>query len=92
MVDLAIETNNGWILVDYKSDHKPPITGSSRYDKYNKQMQLYALGWEMLTGSLPKEVYLFYLAVGELAVVEVERRHSIEITEQIRICNNEKFD
>ncbi len=63
-VDLAFEDDEGWTLVDYKSYHPDPSDLKGDGDRYRKQLLLYALGWQKLTGQLPVRALLFYLQDG----------------------------
>jgi ATP-dependent helicase/nuclease subunit A len=67
-VDLAFEEEDGWVLVDYKSD-----TVASNRDElvrfYAPQVTLYRRYWERLTGR-PARAALFFVATGETVWVE----------------------
>jgi len=61
-VDLAFEEDDGWTIVDYKSDATPT---RARRQQYQRQLDLYAACWQMLTGRPVKERLLVYTATGE---------------------------
>jgi ATP-dependent helicase/nuclease subunit A len=67
-IDLAFEEEDGWVLVDYKSD----AVSSNRDDLvrfYSPQVALYRRYWERLTGRTAR-AGLFFLSTGELVWVE----------------------
>lgn len=43
-IDLLIETDDGWLLVDFKTKSKDSITGKDLYDSHLMQLAAYALG------------------------------------------------
>ncbi|HTY41927.1 MAG TPA: UvrD-helicase domain-containing protein [Thermoanaerobaculia bacterium] len=63
-IDLAFEEDDGWILVDYKSD-----TVSGNRDAlvgfYTPQIAIYRRAWERLTGR-PAKAGLYFVHTGEL--------------------------
>ena len=61
MIDLVFLENDGWVIVDYKTDN---IKGSRLKDlatKYGPQVRLYANAWEKCTGDKVKETGLYFL-------------------------------
>lgn len=71
-LDLAIEDEDGWTILDYKSDRVSPSQVAERNAIYLNQLQIYALGWEKLTGRLPKEAMIFYLDPDLIIPVSLE--------------------
>jgi len=71
-IDLMYETDLGWILIDFKSDQRLPNKQSIRWQKYEMQLQLYALSWKLLTGTLPKAAYLSFLTESNAIQIDLE--------------------
>lgn len=61
-IDLVFEEDDGWVLVDYKSDQ---VNGKRLADlvaHYAPQVRLYAEAWEKCTGAKVKAAGLYFLA------------------------------
>lgn len=58
VIDLWFQDDAGVILVDYKTDS---VWDAQREAEYSTQLRLYAAALGRLTGSLPKEAYLYLL-------------------------------
>jgi len=67
-IDLAFEEDDGWILVDYKSDTVTPDNRDALEAFYAAQIGHYRRSWERLTGR-PTRAALFFLHTGELAML-----------------------
>jgi ATP-dependent helicase/nuclease subunit A len=67
-IDLVFEEQDGWVLVDYKSDKVTPANRASLEAYYRPQIELYRSYWEKLTGR-PTRAGLFFLSSGELAML-----------------------
>lgn len=69
-IDLAFREEEGWVLVDYKTDR---VTGSGRLEAlarhYAPQLRLYARAWEHCTGEPVKEMLLFFVDGGATCAV-----------------------
>lgn len=66
VVDLAFEEEDGWVVVDYKTDVKPDL------DAYERQVRAYARMLERATGKRVKEGYLCVLSDGPAEEVRVK--------------------
>ncbi|RJP76404.1 MAG: hypothetical protein C4524_10015 [Candidatus Zixiibacteriota bacterium] len=71
-LDLAFQRDDGWVLVDYKSDRRPLALSPERLAAYRAQLAFYARGWEGLTGTLPREALLFFLHTGVVEAIPME--------------------
>lgn len=67
VIDLCFREENGWVLVDYKTDQASP---EEILERYRLQMQWYRKALEQITGLPVKETYLFALRSGCAVVVE----------------------
>ena len=59
--DLLFREGDGWILVDYKTDHA--ADGGSLLEKYSMQLGLYRLAAELVLGEPVREAYLYSFAL-----------------------------
>jgi ATP-dependent helicase/nuclease subunit A len=64
-LDLAFRDKQGWTIVDYKSDRISADKLNERHEIYQRQLQIYALGWRELTGELPVEAIIYYLNLNQ---------------------------
>ena len=83
-VDLAFEDDEGWTLVDYKSDHYDPASETPS-GFYRDQLLIYSVGWEVLTGKSPLRSLIFYLHAGhcaEIVLNDVNRKRIAELLGQ----------
>ena len=65
IVDLAFRTDDGWVLVDYKSDVAATRIEVWRRTRYRAQVSLYAAAWERITGETVAERVLLYTVTGD---------------------------
>ena len=63
-IDLLLETNAGWILIDHKSTQLAPDHWGQLADEYGAQMDTYAESVERVTGELVVEKWLFLPVAG----------------------------
>ncbi|MFY9550382.1 MAG: 3'-5' exonuclease, partial [Thermoanaerobaculia bacterium] len=63
-IDLVFEEDDGWVLVDYKSDAISDANRAGLLDFYFPQIGHYRRSWEKLTGS-PTRAALFFIETGE---------------------------
>ena len=73
IIDACFLENEGWILVDYKTDYvrgRGPEAWQAAADRHAMQLQLYALALEKLTGKPVLERHIVLLSVGEALLVE----------------------
>jgi ATP-dependent exoDNAse (exonuclease V) beta subunit len=56
VIDLAFEEEDGWVIVDWKTDEvEDPAVLVARKEAYQRQVKLYAEAWQTLTGGRVKE-------------------------------------
>ncbi|MBM7541487.1 helicase-exonuclease AddAB subunit AddA [Amphibacillus cookii] len=65
IIDLLIETENGWIIIDYKTDRIPDYANQQERDKmltsrYQTQLDLYTRAIETVLNITIKERYLYF--------------------------------
>ena len=63
-IDLLLETDAGWILIDHKSSQLAPDHWDQLADEYGAQMDTYAKSVERATGKLVVEKWLFLPVAG----------------------------
>ena len=68
-IDLIFEEEDGWVLVDYKTDIVEGAGTARLAEKYAPQVRLYAEAWERCTGETVKETALYFVRPGELVAV-----------------------
>lgn len=68
-IDLIFEEEDGWVLVDYKTDMVEGAGTARLAEKYAPQVRLYAEAWERCTGETVKETALYFVRPGELVTV-----------------------
>jgi ATP-dependent helicase/nuclease subunit A len=68
VIDLVFEEDDGWILIDYKSDTVTPANRSALLAFYEPQIAHYRRYWERLTGRTTR-AGLYFLSTGELAML-----------------------
>ncbi len=66
MVDLLLETDEGFILVDYKTDRREPEDAAQRY---TVQIETYSRAVEQILGKPVVEAYLHFLAADRSVLV-----------------------
>ena len=68
VIDCAFKENDGWVLVDYKTDH---IDDEAAFvQRYTLQLQWYARALEEITHCPVKEKWLYALSTGKAYAVE----------------------
>lgn len=68
-IDLAFREDNGWVIVDYKTDRTTEQSSEQLRKKYAPQVELYARAWKECTGEDVAEAGLFLVTSGEYARV-----------------------
>ena len=68
-IDLVFKGDDGWVVVDYKTDRPPGGTAEPLVEKYAAQVRLYADAWKACTGEEVTEMGIFFVATGEYARV-----------------------
>jgi ATP-dependent helicase/nuclease subunit A len=64
VIDLAFSDDDGWTIVDYKSDREGMGLDAARRARYRAQVDLYAACWTRITGEPVRERVLFFVADG----------------------------
>lgn len=63
VIDLAFEEDEGWVIVDYKTDAVPdPQRLAELTEFYSPQVRLYRQYWETLTGTRVIEAGLYFIS------------------------------
>jgi ATP-dependent helicase/nuclease subunit A len=60
VIDLAFWEDDGWVVVDHKTDAAAAIDLVKLTDHYRPQVQLYAAAWQQATGQPVKEAGLYF--------------------------------
>ena len=64
VIDLVFQEDDGWVLVDYKTDRVQGKRLESLAARYAAQVRLYAEAWRSCTGETVKETGLYFLPAG----------------------------
>ncbi len=62
IVDLLLDSPDGLILVDFKTDRVSEGEWPERVERYRPQLRLYTLAVEKVLGRMPQRAYLYFLA------------------------------
>ena len=66
IIDMFVQTENGIILVDYKTDKiDPDSDGKELIEKYSTQLEIYAAALERMYGVSVNEKYIYSFALGK---------------------------
>jgi ATP-dependent helicase/nuclease subunit A len=65
VIDLVFREREGWVVVDYKTDARPPHEMAALVEHYRGQVQTYARIWERVTGERVIEAGLYFTHRGE---------------------------
>jgi ATP-dependent helicase/nuclease subunit A len=63
-IDLVFEEDDGWVLVDYKSDAVTPANRADLVRFYTPQVNIYGRYWRQLTGR-PTKAGIFFAQTGD---------------------------
>jgi ATP-dependent helicase/nuclease subunit A len=64
VIDLTFREQDGWVVVDFKTDVGRDPAAAAREAAYRRQVDLYAEAWSRLTGEPVKERVLVFTAQG----------------------------
>jgi ATP-dependent exoDNAse (exonuclease V) beta subunit len=68
-IDLLLETDDGWVLIDHKSNPGGSSTREEIVQRYGGQLRLYKEGVERATGRAVVETWLYFpVAAGAVRV------------------------
>ncbi|HOQ05368.1 MAG TPA: helicase-exonuclease AddAB subunit AddA [Anaerohalosphaeraceae bacterium] len=62
IVDLLLDSPDGLVLADFKTDRVSEGQWPGRVERYRPQLRLYALAVEKVLGRMPLRAYLYFLA------------------------------
>jgi len=82
-IDAWFETENGVVVLDYKTDRFDPDKEPERVYPYELQLRLYARALEVLLGELPARAYLCFLRTGKAKEVSLEPPLLEDATRQV---------
>jgi ATP-dependent helicase/nuclease subunit A len=68
-IDLVFKEEQGWVVVDYKTDASALGGLNSLVEKYRPQVALYAEAWEAITGESVTERGLFFTGVDQYIAI-----------------------
>jgi ATP-dependent helicase/nuclease subunit A len=69
VIDLAFEEQDGWVIVDYKTDAVTEGRLQSLVDHYQGQVATYASVWQAMLGQQVKESGLYFTSSGQYVTV-----------------------
>lgn len=69
VIDLAFAEEDGWVVVDYKTDRGDDPDFPERRSAYRAQLRLYGSAWEDITGERVKERLLWFVRSGVIESV-----------------------
>lgn len=64
-IDLVFQEEDGWVIVDYKTDRVTPASTAALVQKYAPQLALYAEAFQDLTGGKIKETGLYFTDISK---------------------------
>ena len=64
IIDCLWKEDDGWVLVDYKSDHIKPHQTHLIYERYQSQIRLYRYAVEQILQEPVKEAYFYLTSSG----------------------------
>jgi ATP-dependent helicase/nuclease subunit A len=70
VIDLAFRDEEGWTVVDYKTDRGDDPDAEARHERYREQLRLYGEALEALTGEPVGRRVLWFLRGERAEVVE----------------------
>jgi ATP-dependent exoDNAse (exonuclease V) beta subunit len=69
-IDLLFEEDEGWMIVDYKTDEVSGVALDERFEAYRKQGIWYARAVEKATGGSIKEIAFFFVRTSEVRTLK----------------------
>ena len=70
IIDCLWKEEDGWVLLDYKSDYIKPHQTSLIYERYQSQIQLYRYAVEQILKEPVKEAYFYLTSSGIMLKAE----------------------
>jgi ATP-dependent helicase/nuclease subunit A len=74
-MDLVFREQDGWVLVDYKTDNVTATSLQTLAARYAPQVRLYAKAWAKCTGEPVKEMGLYFVRADAFVRVDPEPQH-----------------
>ena len=69
VIDCFWQEEDGWVLIDYKSDYLPQQNYHIAVERYAEQIDLYTYAIEQIWGGRVKERYLYLITHGEFVAL-----------------------
>lgn len=69
-LEVVFKEADGWVLVDYKTDHVDAASLDQHARRYAPQVQLYAEAWRRNAGEAVVEMGLFFVGAGRYVRLE----------------------
>lgn len=69
VIDFLFEEEDGWVIVDFKTDHVEEGVLQSFVNFYRPQVLVYATEWENTFGFKFKEAGLYFAGIGRYVVL-----------------------
>jgi len=70
VIDLMFQEDDGWVIVDYKTDAVTDSSVNKLVDHYRGQVNGYADTWQLLTGETVKEKGLYLTRLNQFVTVD----------------------
>ena len=64
IIDLLFQEEDGWVLLDYKTNRVRAENEAALVAHYRRQLELYARAWSEIAGEKVKEKHLYFLRAG----------------------------
>lgn len=77
IIDWLVREEDGWLLLDFKTDAVRAAVLKEREKLYRRQVAIYALAVAAWSGRPVREVYLYFLALGEALPVPVSKENPL---------------
>ena len=69
VIDLAFLEDDGWVLVDYKTDAGAEQQLTALTEHYRGQIEIYGRLWQQMVGQPVKEIGLYFTTNGQYVTV-----------------------
>ena len=69
VIDLVFKEEDGWVIVDYKTDDRPQRALADLVDKYRPQIDLYRRAWERAVETRVKEAGVYFVRTNRYETV-----------------------
>ncbi|NLG87066.1 MAG: hypothetical protein GX489_07590, partial [Firmicutes bacterium] len=72
IIDCLVREDNGWLLIDFKTDRARGRALAQRLDSYKHQIKLYAQALMSFSSQPVAEAYLYFLNTGQTVPVVLD--------------------